>query len=90
MDPDKESATALTRHYQPDSPDAANGCKTAWIHQKRRDIIDACKWRDLASLRSLAESRGGFLDDHLRRAACACSSLFMSSQMCRNCYMHCR
>ncbi|EQK99303.1 Rab-GAP/TBC domain protein [Ophiocordyceps sinensis CO18] len=69
MDPDKESATALTRHYQPDSPDAANGCKTAWIHQKRRDIIDACKWRDLASLRSLAESRGGFLDDHLRRAA---------------------
>ncbi|KAM4064734.1 rab-GTPase-TBC domain-containing protein [Hirsutella rhossiliensis] len=60
---------AMARHHPPESRYAADDCEATWIDQKRRDILDACCWRDLSSLRSLAESRGGFLDDHLRRAA---------------------
>lgn len=39
--------------------------------QKQAEIIDACTWGDVARLRSLADSPGGFLTDALRRAACA-------------------
>ncbi|KAF5718108.1 TBC domain-containing protein [Fusarium mundagurra] len=38
-------------------------------HAKAADIIEACKWRDIYRLRSLAEARGGFLSDALRRQA---------------------
>jgi TBC1 domain family member 20 len=38
--------------------------------KKTLDILDACKWRDLNRLRSLAEASGGFLTDDLRRIAC--------------------
>jgi hypothetical protein len=38
-------------------------------NEKTVEILDACKWRDIARLRSLAETPGGFLDDDLRRAA---------------------
>ncbi|WKT41624.1 Rab-GTPase-TBC domain [Fusarium oxysporum f. sp. vasinfectum] len=33
------------------------------------NIIEACKWRDIGRLRSLAEAHGGFLSDTLRRQA---------------------
>ncbi|KAJ6444242.1 TBC domain-containingprotein [Purpureocillium lavendulum] len=53
-----------------------SGSSVAWddnhdsrVSQKRTEIVDACKSRDIPSLRSLAESTGGFLDDTLRRAA---------------------
>nr|RBQ88223.1 hypothetical protein FVER53263_07291 [Fusarium verticillioides] len=38
-------------------------------HTKAADIIEACKWRDIGRLRSLAEAHGGFLSDPLRRQA---------------------
>ncbi|KAH7487124.1 rab-GTPase-TBC domain-containing protein [Fusarium oxysporum f. sp. albedinis] len=38
-------------------------------HPKAADIIEACKWRDIGCLRSLAEAHGGFLSDTLRRQA---------------------
>lgn len=40
-------------------------------HLKAADIIEACEWRDIGRLRSLAEARGGFLSDALRRQACS-------------------
>ncbi|OAA44401.1 Rab-GAP/TBC domain protein [Metarhizium rileyi] len=39
------------------------------LGEKAEAIRDACKWNDLAKLRSLAESTGGFLTDGLRRSA---------------------
>ncbi|KAF5587546.1 TBC domain protein [Fusarium subglutinans] len=38
-------------------------------HPKAADITEACKWRDISRLRSLAEAHGGFLSDTLRRQA---------------------
>ncbi|KAF4340340.1 TBC domain protein [Fusarium beomiforme] len=38
-------------------------------HPKAAEIIEACKWRDIGRLRSLAEAHGGFLSDTLRRQA---------------------
>ncbi|KAF5703976.1 GTPase-activating gyp10 [Fusarium globosum] len=38
-------------------------------HPKAADIIEACEWRDIGRLRSLAEAHGGFLSDALRRQA---------------------
>lgn len=37
---------------------------------KTQDILEACRWRDISRLRSLAEAKGGFLSDALRRHAC--------------------
>ncbi|KAL4726833.1 GTPase-activating protein gyp8 [Fusarium chlamydosporum] len=36
---------------------------------KASEIIEACKWKDISRLRSLAEAHGGFLSDTLRRQA---------------------
>ncbi|EEU34378.1 uncharacterized protein NECHADRAFT_96773 [Fusarium vanettenii 77-13-4] len=36
---------------------------------KAAEILDACRWKDIGRLRSLAEARGGFLSDVLRRQA---------------------
>ncbi|KAM0302605.1 hypothetical protein HYE67_009780 [Fusarium culmorum] len=36
---------------------------------KASEIIEACKWKDISRLRSLAEGHGGFLSDTLRRRA---------------------
>ncbi|RGP74962.1 GTPase-activating gyp10 [Fusarium sporotrichioides] len=36
---------------------------------KAPEIVEACKWKDIGRLRSLAESHGGFLSDTLRRQA---------------------
>ncbi|KAI1066646.1 hypothetical protein LB507_011122 [Fusarium sp. FIESC RH6] len=36
---------------------------------KAAEIIEACKWKDISRLRSLAEAPGGFLSDTLRRQA---------------------
>ncbi|KAF5530670.1 TBC domain-containing protein [Fusarium napiforme] len=38
-------------------------------HAKAADIVEACTWRDIGRLRSLAEAHGGFLSDALRRQA---------------------
>ena len=39
--------------------------------QKTRDILDACEEKDLDRLRTLAEAKGGFMTDELRRKACS-------------------
>ncbi|KAH7198607.1 rab-GTPase-TBC domain-containing protein [Fusarium flagelliforme] len=36
---------------------------------KAAEVIEACKWKDISRLRSLAEAPGGFLSDTLRRQA---------------------
>ncbi|KAK0718200.1 rab-GTPase-TBC domain-containing protein [Lasiosphaeria miniovina] len=36
---------------------------------KMKDILEACRWRDLDALRVLAESPGGFLKDSIRQKA---------------------
>ena len=38
--------------------------------KKTADILAACRSKDVARLRSLADSRGGFITDTLRRTAC--------------------
>jgi hypothetical protein len=40
------------------------------LDEKAEAIQDACKWRDIAKLRSFAESAGGLLNDELRGIAC--------------------
>lgn len=45
--------------------------------QKGRDakattILEACKWKDIATLRKLAISEGGLVSDNVRRLACSC------------------
>lgn len=37
---------------------------------KAREIIDACRRRDIEGLQALAESPGGFVTDNLRQQAC--------------------
>lgn len=38
--------------------------------QKKKEILNACKTRDFAALRTLAASPGGFLTDTIRQQAC--------------------
>lgn len=38
--------------------------------RKAEAVREACRWRDISKLRSLAESEGGFLNDDLRKLAC--------------------
>lgn len=40
------------------------------LRRKTDDILEACKWRNIEALGSLASTRGGFLTDDLRRKAC--------------------
>jgi hypothetical protein len=35
-------------------------------------IRDACEWRDIETLRTLATSEGGLVSDDVRRQACSC------------------
>ena len=42
--------------------------------EKAAAILEACKWKDLDSLRKLATSEGGLLTDELRRKACKFSN----------------
>ncbi|KND90302.1 TBC1 domain family member 20 [Tolypocladium ophioglossoides CBS 100239] len=67
MDPDGELVEALARHDV--GLDAAEEGRELHACQKRSDILDACRWRDIPGLRSLAESQGGLLVDDLRRTA---------------------
>ena len=46
------------------------------VDDKKQAILHACRTRDLARLRSLAESPGGFLSDDLRQQACMCLPSF--------------
>ncbi|KAF4836857.1 GTPase-activating protein gyp10 [Colletotrichum siamense] len=39
------------------------------LRRKTDDILEACKWRNVEALGSLASTRGGFLTDDLRRKA---------------------
>ena len=38
--------------------------------EKAELILDACRWRDVSRLRSLADGEDGLLTDALRREAC--------------------
>lgn len=49
---------------QPDLLDTARAAKAA-------NILDACNWKDVAALRTLAASEGGLVWDELRRRACS-------------------
>ncbi|KAH6899043.1 rab-GTPase-TBC domain-containing protein [Thelonectria olida] len=49
--------------------DSARQNTDPFFIQKRKDILDACTWRDVGRLRSLAEGKGGLLSDALRRLA---------------------
>lgn len=57
--------------------DAGLEKKSSWEAEKLQAISEACKWRDLNQLRTLAESKGGFLSDELRQQACR--SLFLTA-----------
>lgn len=39
---------------------------------KLASILEACKWRDIATLKTLATSEGGLVSDDVRRQACSC------------------
>jgi hypothetical protein len=47
---------------------------------KTREIIDACRRRDIEGLQALAESPGGFIRDDLRQHACEFCDDFPSSE----------
>jgi hypothetical protein len=55
--------------------DAGLEKKSSWEGEKLQAISEACKWRNLDQLRTLAESKGGFLSDELRQQACMSSFL---------------
>jgi hypothetical protein len=50
------------------SPDVKSTADIA----KVASILDACKWRDITTLRTLATSDGGLISDEVRRQACQC------------------
>jgi hypothetical protein len=39
---------------------------------KVASILEACKWKDITTLRKLATSEGGLVSDEVRRQACQC------------------
>jgi hypothetical protein len=39
---------------------------------KATRVLEACKWKDLETIRILAESEGGLVSDEVRRHACRC------------------
>jgi hypothetical protein len=43
---------------------------SALRHDKRVEVLDACRRKDTVTLRALAASEGGLLTDELRRQAC--------------------
>ncbi|RDA86113.1 hypothetical protein CP532_1165 [Ophiocordyceps camponoti-leonardi (nom. inval.)] len=59
----ERDASSLPAQFPDDDPDAIR------VRQKTEDILEACRWRDVAALASLAESWRGLLDDELRRVA---------------------
>ncbi|PNY23999.1 TBC1 domain family member 20 [Tolypocladium capitatum] len=72
MDPERVLVEALARRDADDDIprlDVAEESGELHACQKRSDILEACRRRDIPVLRSLAESPGGFLADHLRRIA---------------------
>ncbi|KID80621.1 Rab-GAP/TBC domain protein, partial [Metarhizium brunneum ARSEF 3297] len=51
------------------------------LEEKAEAVRDACKWKDIAKLRSLAESTGGLLTDELRRLAYVITSFLISGPL---------
>ena len=50
--------------------------------QKNRDakaatISEACKWKDIDALRTLATSEGGLVSDEVRHQACSCHPVWL-------------
>jgi hypothetical protein len=39
---------------------------------KAKEILEACRWKDVETLRALSTSKGGLLSDDIRRQACSC------------------
>lgn len=52
------------------------------ILQKAAEIHDACERKDVALLRSHAESHGGLINDELRQRACTCSIGSYTFRLC--------
>lgn len=50
--------------------------------QKIAEILDACSWRDVESLKKLALSRGGLVNDELRCKACQSCACVMTNYSC--------
>lgn len=70
----------LSRSPQP-QPEAKD--KNAQAEElKAREIIDACRRRDIEGLQALAESPGGFIRDELRQQACELCDGFSSPDYC--------
>jgi TBC1 domain family member 20 len=57
---DEHEGDTVPRKSSPSSTQQAKAAK----------ILEACKWKDTATLRALAASEGGLLSDELRRHAC--------------------
>lgn len=58
---------------RPGDPAASSPSLRSEDHNaKAVSILDACKWRDIATLRTLATSEGGLVSDEVRRQACQC------------------
>ncbi len=50
--------------------ESKNHIHLATENAKAAKILEACRWKDAETLRSLAASEGGLLSDELRRQAC--------------------
>lgn len=42
------------------------------LQEKTTAVSEACKWKDIELLRTLATSEGGLVSDEGRRQACSC------------------
>jgi hypothetical protein len=60
---------------RPSDPDASSlPLRSKESNAKVASILDACNWRDISILRTLATSEGGLVSDEVRRQACQCYS----------------
>ncbi|KAJ9131154.1 Rab-GTPase-TBC domain-containing protein [Pleurostoma richardsiae] len=57
-----QSSISQTTETASDAPSGTDA-------EKAQEILDACRWKDIPKLQSLAESPGGFLTDTLRQEA---------------------
>jgi TBC1 domain family member 20 len=56
----------------PSDPAASSPLLSKESNAKVACILDACKWKDIKILRTLATSEGGLVSDEVRRQACQC------------------
>lgn len=69
VEPVSDGQLQASERLDPETPGKPDGADD-FSRRKTERILDACKWRDIEALKSLAGTDGGFLTDALRQKAC--------------------